>query len=787
MNKTSIITGPDYRITVLTDRLVRLEYQKDGSFEDRMTKTVVNRDFKDLSCPDVTVYDGGKLTIDTPELHLEYDKMPFSSLGLSITLKATGKVWHYSIVYGNSDGNLLGTARTLDLTDGFTELEPGIFGRNGYAVLNDSNSPVCENGEYINTGIERKDLYFFGYGRDFYSGLKSFFTLCGKNPMIPRYALGNWWSRYCRYTEDSYRELLENFEKEHIPLSVAVIDMDWHLTDVDPKYGTGWTGYTWDKECFPDHKRFLKMLHDRKLAPTLNLHPADGIRAFEAMYRSVAKRAGIDPETEEPVKFDMSDPKFREAYFEEIIHPYEDDGVAFWWIDWQQGTGDAGKTDPLFLLNHYHYRDQEDRGKRPMIFSRYAGPGSHRYPVGFSGDTRSTWRSLAYQPYFTATAANIGYGWWSHDIGGHMLGDKDNERLTRWIQFGVFSPIMRIHSSNSLFFNKEPWTLPEPYRRIIGDFMRLRHRLVPYLYTESHMAYEQDVPMLQPLYYAYPDIREAYEVPNEYIFGRSLIVCAITEPGDRMLQMASVNAYIPAGRWYDIFTGHIYDSNGYKRKLYRPLTSLPVLLGEGSILPGSANDNGNGTDNPGSLRILFGAGKSGEYTLYEDDGISTGYKDGAFVTTRIGMEWNDTGSCILSIDAAKSGTGKADDGLIPAKRSYELCLYGVEPHGSLECAGADITGCIYDDKKHCLIITVPEKDVREDIRLTVNGLKKAGNDKKSETVELLDRAWTVMEYKEKVFNELITAGKDNDEAFLCRLDGLDVPELLKDAIREIFA
>ena len=782
MNKTNIITGPDYRITVLTDRLIRLEYQKEGLFEDRMTRTVVNRDFDSFPDSEVSVTDrSGRLTVETEALKLEYDKMPFSSLGLSITLKSTGAVWHYSVVYGNSDGNMHGTARTLDMTDGFTELEPGIFGRNGYAVLDDSTSAVCEDGEYRNSGIERKDLYFFGYGRDYYGGLKSFFNLCGKTPLIPRYALGNWWSRYFRYTEDSYTELLDHFEEEQIPLSVAVIDMDWHLTGVDPKYGTGWTGYTWDEECFPDYKRFLKMLNDRKLAPTLNLHPADGIRAFEAMYRQTAKRLGIDPDTEEPVEFDMSDPKFREAYFEEVLHPYEDDGVAFWWIDWQQGTGSAGRVDPLFLLNHYHYKDQEERGKRPMIFSRYAGPGSHRYPIGFSGDTRSTWRSLAYQPYFTATASNIGYGWWSHDIGGHMLGDKDNERLIRWIQFGVFSPIMRIHSSNSPFFNKEPWKLPEPYHAIMAEFLRLRHRLVPYLYTEARKAYDADIPMLQPLYYAYPEVREAYEVPNEYVFGGSLIVCAITEPEDKMLQMAPVDAYIPEGRWYDIFTGHIYNGNGSIRKLYRPLTGIPVLHKAGSILPGSSEDRVNGTDNPKALKILFGAGSSGDYTLYEDDGISMDYRNGAFVNTHIGMKWEEGKDCIINIDAASG-----DLTLIPDRRSYELCLYGVEPCGNPEITGEEIADCIYDEKMHCLKILVSEKPVNKNIRLCISGLKSADNDKKAETVELLDRAWTVMEYKDRIFNELMQAGTANDAEFLRRLSGLAVPETLKDAVREIF-
>ena len=138
------------------------------------------------------------------------------------------------------------------------------------------------------------------------------------------------------------------------------------------------------------------------------------------------------------MNFDIADPDFLLAYLEEIHHPLEAEGVDFWWLDWQQGSHTAMPgLNPLWMLNHYHFLDSGRDGKRPITFSRYAGPGSHRYPVGFSGDTVTSWASLDFQPYFTATAANLGYGWWSHDIGGHMFGVRDDELVTRWFQLGV--------------------------------------------------------------------------------------------------------------------------------------------------------------------------------------------------------------------------------------------------------------------------------------------------------------------------------------------------------------
>lgn len=144
-------------------------------------------------------------------------------------------------------------------------------------------------------------------------------------------------------------------------------------------------------------------------------------------------------------------------------------GVDFWWIDWQQGTKSKMKgLDPLWLLNHYHMLDINRDGNNSVILSRYAGMGSHRYPLGFSGDTVVCWKSLDFQPYFTALASNAGYTWWSHDIGGHMFGKGDNELYLRWLQFGVFSPINRLHSSNK-GMSKEPWNYPQ-VENIAEDF-----------------------------------------------------------------------------------------------------------------------------------------------------------------------------------------------------------------------------------------------------------------------------------------------------------------------------
>ncbi len=799
-----IYRGSKYRITVLTDRLFRFEYSEAGHFVDEKTSMAVCRDFDDCIIEKLPAEDGGlKLktvrllpgkdggpAVRKDALMLSYDGRAFSSTGLQVKDLETGEVWTCSNSYASTEGNLQGTARTLDRTDGVIPMEEGIFSRAGYAKIDDSLSPIIDDsGEMVERTEPETDLYLFFYGKDFAGGLSAFYHLTGKTPMLPRYALGNWWSKYEKYTEESYNALMDQFEAHKIPLSVAVIDMDWHLTEIDHKYGTGWTGFTWNPEYFPDYKRFLKGLHDRGLAVTLNLHPADGIRGYEAMYPQVAEELGLDAGKEEAADFDLSDPHFRKAYFDLVLQPYEKGGVDFWWIDWQQGTR-MGKTnvDPLWLLNHYSFEAAGKDRKRPMIFSRYAGPGSHRYPIGFSGDSYATWRSLDVQPWFTSTASNIGYGWWSHDIGGHMFGDRDDERLTRWVELGVFSPIMRLHSSSSPFFVKEPWKVEQPYGDIISRYLRLRQRLVPYLYTMNYRAWHDDMPLVRPVYYRCPEDERAYDVPNEYFFGDSLLAGAITKPIDRTLRLAPVSMLIPEGRWIDVFTGHWYQGgrNGIRRKLYRKMDKIPVLMKEGSLLPllwaedaeGSQKkkDTGDVSGNPVRLMLLAAAGADGFFTLYEDDNETVDYLQGKCARTEFSMSWND-GQAKISILPADG-----DLSLVPETRSYKVCIIGAKPASEQKVAvsGADAETEVTEKG---VKITLPSVKTAEGVTFTVSGLVLTENDWKTECLTLLAASWGATEEKDRLLS--VIEDCDSPEAFGRYVREADLDEKLKDALIEL--
>jgi len=443
----SIVTAPDakYRFTVLTDGLLRYEWSSDGRFEDRASTFVINRD---LPTPTFRVLDQeeGGLEIITARFHLSYGKTGFTASSLTAQVLGNVSDWKSRWRYGTSAENLGGTARTLDDVDGRMALDPGILARYGYATIDDSHSMLFDGGGWVTGRVagDRIDGYLFAYGHDYRTAIRDFYRISGSTPLLPRWALGNWWSRFYPYSADEYLALMDRFKEEQVPLSVAVVDVDWHLIHderVQATGSSGWTGYTWSDSLFPDPENFMAEIHRRKLKITLNDHPADGVYSFEDAYENMAKALNHDTSRKDPIPFDITNRSFCDAYFDILRRPIERQGNDFWWLDWQQGKHSrVPGLDPLWMLNHFSFLDNSYGGKRPLHFSRFAGPGSHRYPVGFSGDTVVSWATLRFQPEFTNTASNIGYGWWSHDIGGHQAGIRDDELGTRWLQYGVFSP-----------------------------------------------------------------------------------------------------------------------------------------------------------------------------------------------------------------------------------------------------------------------------------------------------------------------------------------------------------
>ena len=564
---------------------------------------------------------------------------------------------------------------------------------------------------------------------------------------------------------------MDCFAKRGIPLTVATVDMDWHYsTRVDEQKGItasgkisedrgtvtdrawriGWTGYSWNTDLFPDYKKFLDDLKKRNLKITLNLHPADGVRFFEDMYEEMAEFMGIDPATKRRVEFDITDPRFIDAYFNILHKPYEKDGVDFWWIDWQQGKNSKIKNlDPLWALNHYHTLvDRNSESKRPLILSRFAEAGSHRYPLGFSGDTKICWDCLDFQPYFTSTATNIGYTWWSHDIGGHMMGSKDDELYARWVQYGLYSPIMRLHSTSNEFMGKEPWKHEYAAEQIAIKALRERHALIPYLYSMNYRTHKDSLALCEPMYYAYPEDENAYKVKNQYFFGSELMVAPITSKINPKTNLAEVEVWLPEGRWTDIYTGAIYQG-GKKIKMFRGIESIPVLAKEGAIIPMSANDRDNDWTNPKDMVIRIFRGNN-SFNLYEDDGETNAYQKGDFAITKFTV--NEEDSNLHFVISPAEGSCSA----VPKKRNYTLVFEDISSADISVTANGKESKFEAEEKQNRLYITLNNITSKSTTEIVLDNVKIRENaDKKEQIINLITKYQLSVSYKQVKFTKFL--------------------------------
>ncbi len=761
----AVVLSDDARFTVLTPRLIRMEWASDSKFEDRASLVFINR-MMPVPAFKKSVQKGW-LTIDTGKVTLRYKikSGAFTPENLQVIFSFNGATftWHPGLA---DFGNLGGTTRTLDGVRGTTPLEAGLISRDGWVLVDDSKRILFDNSDWpwatARPNATIQDLYLFAYGHDYRSALADYMKVAGNIPLPPRFAFGIWWSRYWAYTDEELQELVGEFRAHNVPLDVLVIDMDWHPTFAvrwweskrdEAGQTLGWTGYSWNKLYFPDPPEFLNWAHTQGLKVTLNMHPASGVQPMEDQYAEMAKAMGIDAATKKYVPFDIANKTFAQNYMNILHHPLEKQGVDFFWLDWQQEnqTNLPGLT-PTWWLNYVHFTDMEREGKRPLIYHRWGGLGNHRYEIGFSGDVISEWSSLAFQPGFTSTAANVGYGYWSHDIGGHIPGTVNPELYTRWLQWGAFSPILRTHMTKNPDAERRVWAFSEEYSEIMRDALLLRHAMIPYIYTAARDSFDTGVSICHPLYYDYPEAREAYDANanGEYAFGDSLIVAPVTSPRDAATQLAKRSIWIPPGDWIEWPTGARLHGPALMDRTFR-LDEIPVYARTGAIVamqldetpkPGgdtsiSKPRESSAERRPDPLVLQIFPGAKGEARLYEDAGDTLGYKSTEFARTDFTQQRLADGSLQIQLQPARGRfPGMADS------RSYQLRLSGFWPPESIVANGtaigyagteeplasAVLRGWRYDGDTATTIINLPEFPVTQIVDVRVKFVTHTAED-----------------------------------------------------------
>ncbi len=651
-----VYKGAKYRISILSNSLIRLEYSNVGTFNDYPTFFVNNRSFGQ---PKVEVEeDNDILLIKNDNFTLEYQKeKPFIGTKLlpeqflKVTVTGSDKIWYFN---HPEVRNLKGTAYSLD--DDNTTLGKGLFSLDGFVSFDDSRTPILDqNGNVIAPNYQNIDTYLFIYNNNFGVGLRDYFNLTGLPPLLPRYALGVWWAKNEEYTEEDIQKIINNFRRNEIPFSILLLGEYARVKNKNSAIS-----FSINKNIFPNPLAMNNYLHKNNIFLGTNLK-TEGILSTEEVNRGYFSQI-YQRDQDKNIPLNVYNSNMMDAFLKGIINPFLNEGVDFLWID------DNNKDNSLrdFTMNYYLFKNFNiNNNKRSLILSRNFGIAPHKYSVLYSGKTKINWKTLKYLPFFNATASNVGVSWWSHDIGGYWGGTEDAELYMRYVQLGTYSPILRLSSDAGKYYKREPWKWDAKTFSIVKDYLNLRHRLIPYLYSEAKKYSSFGSPLIQPLYYKYPETYDEPLYKNEYYFGTELFISPIVTPKDSIMSRVVHRIFLPNGVWYDFKTGKKF-TGGRRYVTFYKDEDYPVYAKTGAIIPlAKLNpENLNDTSAPVTLDIHIFPGRSNTYKLYEDDGFSSKYREGFSFTTEINYYYkaNDFSVSLTPIEGRP--------GVIPEKRNY---------------------------------------------------------------------------------------------------------------------
>jgi len=699
-NPNAIVKGKNYRFTILSERLIRIEYSSSGVFVDTPTQLALCRNF---SVPKFEVnQDSRFLEISTKYFKLAYTKeSPITASSLRVSLIGTEVMWYYGHPEIKTyDASLVGIDEKKE------KYVKGIYSVEGFSCIDDSASLIIDNnGNLVKKASDTLDLYLFMYKDDIDLAIRDYITLTGKPQLLPRYALGNWWSKNYSYDEESLNKLFNRFEKEEIPISILLLDKDWHITE--NRYVTG---YSFNKKLIPVPNAFINNMHNRGVRVGLNINPIEGIHPHEEMYNKVLEYIKAEPN--KTIGFMPYDTKFLDIFLKILIHPLEMIGTDFFWLDYPN-------IDRIshYLMTHYMYLDSgRSEAKRNMLMSRNPLIAAHRYGVLYSGRSKVSFDTLRKLPYINTSAANLGVSWWSHDIGGFYGGMEDGELYIRYIQLGCFSPIFRISVDKGRYYKREPWRWDVTTSEIVKEYMQLRHKLVPYIYSESYRYHNEGIPIISPLYHKQKELFYDAYYKNEYYFGRELLISPITSPKDPLMDRVIHKVYLPEGVWYDFKTGKKFPGGRSYVSFFKD-EDYPVFAKSGAIIPMNTKVD-NALALPEELEIHIFPGKNNTYNFYEDDGITNLYKSGFYLKTEIDYNYQANNYTLI----IRTTEGKT--GIVPDTRNYKIRFRNTKATDEVKVNynGNELESNCYEDENDFI---VEIKGVKTVGQLSINCKGKA--------------------------------------------------------------
>ncbi|HEU4855823.1 MAG TPA: TIM-barrel domain-containing protein [Rhodanobacteraceae bacterium] len=557
---------------------------------------------------------------------------------------------------------------------------PFVWSTKGYGVLVDCDGADFDlaNGRIEVGSFKRPDPDYYilvGTPAEIFDELAK---LSGPAPLFPKWAMGFTNSQW-GIDQKELLDIVKTYRAKHIPLDNFTLDFDWKA------WGEGDYGeFRWNPEKFPDGPsgKLAKMLEAEGVHLTGIMKPRLLLGTAEGDY-ATAHDLWIPGEQAYPEYFshkmakdvDFDKPDAR-RWFGELAMKYGfDDGIVGWWNDEADVYGKDGKptsnTQFLNMQRALYDAQRAQTDQRVWSINRTFWLGSQRYAYGmWSGDIDTGFASMAAQRTRMLSAIEVGEAKWSMD-GGGFNGHPSDENYARWIEFGAFTPIFRVHGT----FNekRQPWVYGPVAEAAATAAIRLRQSLIPYIYAYQHAEYAHGVGLVRPLTFDWPDDPKVRNDSDAWLFGQWLLVSPVVKQGQ-----TSKRIYLPAGTWTDWFTGKRYAGGQtievpVDAKTWR---DIPLFIRDGAIIPMQPVMDYVGQHPVTTVTVeVFPSSRATRFDYYDDDGETYAYEKGAYflqsMTTRKGQSAID-----FTLDAAK-GTYK------PAVRWYLLAVHGDVAHSVL--------------------------------------------------------------------------------------------------------
>jgi len=515
--------------------------------------------------------------------------------------------------------------------------------------------------------------YYFVYGPKLDTVVAGYRQLTGQAPMMPLWTFGLFQSRQRYETSKESLDVVSEFRQRKIPFDNIVQDWQYWKTD-------SWGTHVFDAARFPDPDAWIKSIHDQHAHLMISVwgkfYP--GSANFDAM-----QKAGYlyQPDLKENIKdwigfpytfYDAFNPGARQMFWSQVDKNLFKRGIDAWWMDatepdltaspptlegqrnymLQTAQGTASRVLNAYALYNseavYDGQRSSAPNQRVFILTRSGFAGTQRYASAtWSGDITSTWSSMSKQIPAGLGFSLSGIPYWTQDVGGYTMQQKFSAKTTkpeddeewrelnaRWFEFGVFTPLLRVHGE---LRPREMWNIAgdsHPAYRAELKSDRLRYRMLPYIYTLAGEVTHRAGTMLRPLAMDFASDKLARDLPDEYMFGPAFLVAPVTTYKAR-----TRSVYLPkAEGWYDFWTGKSA-APGTRSDAPAPYDAIPVFVKAGAIVPFGPELQYTGEKPADPLTVYVYSGANGSFSLYEDQGITYDYEKGAY--TQIPMQWNE--------------------------------------------------------------------------------------------------------------------------------------------------